>query len=111
MLKILHLLPHLGVGGAARQVGLLADHLPRERFTIRLAALGRDGLAGDALRRSGFPAVAFRARHHLDPGPLIAWRRLLAEFRPDVVHAWRPGPIRFALLLSGQQRLVVSEPL
>src|SRR5437867_1677339 len=98
MPAVLHLLPHLGVGGAAKQVLLTAPALAG-RFAVRVAALGPAGDFAGELRRVGLEPLALRR-----PGdtPLAAARRLvrlLSEARPDVIHTWGPAAWRTAAAL------------
>jgi glycosyltransferase involved in cell wall biosynthesis len=117
---VLHLLPHLGVGGPAKQVLLTAPLLPRDRFTVRVAGLGgadhltaefqRAGLDPTALGRPGDPALVIARR----------FLRLLRELEPGVIHTWGPAAWRTAALLArwpwlrgpaGRPRLVASAVL
>src|SRR5207244_2041103 len=48
----------------------------------------------------------------IDPQPFLGLRRLLAEFRPDVIHTWRLSGLRWAVLVGGwlRSRLIISQP-
>jgi glycosyltransferase involved in cell wall biosynthesis len=116
MPTVLHLLPHLGPGGPAKQVLLTAPALPPGRFAVRVAGLGaQDGFA-DEFRRAGLEPVA------LGGSSLTAARRLLRlvrETRPAVLHVWGPAAVRTAALAVGwpwlrppdRPRLVASAAL
>jgi glycosyltransferase involved in cell wall biosynthesis len=107
---LLVLLPDFGYHAAARQAALLAP----TRRDVHVAALGPDGPLAAPLRAAGVPVHALGTERRFDP--TLAWRlrRLVAELRPEVVHAWRLPALRAAgaLRLLGRTRfrLVVSEP-
>jgi glycosyltransferase involved in cell wall biosynthesis len=88
MLKILQIIPTLDRSGAEKQMALLAAGLPRERFTVEVAALTRLGPLEVELRAAGVPVTLIGKRLKLD---LFALRRLvsfLKRRRFDVVHTW-----------------------
>jgi glycosyltransferase involved in cell wall biosynthesis len=103
-------IPRLTYNGLARQLSLLAAHLPRDRFAVRVCALGTPAPWDDAVRSAGVPVDVLGWRRPLDVRPLLSLRRLLHEARPDVVHAW--GPLALgAVAVAGAARsgrLVVS---
>jgi glycosyltransferase involved in cell wall biosynthesis len=111
MRRILLLLPSLDHGGAARQLGLLATGLPRDRFEVRVGVLGGDGPAGKPVRSAGIPIEVLGWQRLLDPAWLVRLRRLLRDFQPDVVHTWQIASLRaLGLVGQGRARLVVSAP-
>jgi len=109
--RVLFLIPGLEYGGAASQLQLLATGLPRERFEVRVCALESPGPVADALQGAGVEVAALGWSRVLDARPLLALRRRVAEFRPDVVHAWRPAAAYAAALSRGPARLVLSAAL
>jgi glycosyltransferase involved in cell wall biosynthesis len=117
MRNVLILLPNLDPSGAGSQALLLARHLPRDRFAVRVAALGGDGLLSRAFAAEGVVATAAGMRSVLDPA---GWKRLLLTVRnarPDVIHAWRwPAVAAGAVLarkpfLPAAPALIASEAL
>jgi glycosyltransferase involved in cell wall biosynthesis len=111
-MKILNVIPRMASDGAAAQLALLAAELPRDAFEIRVCVLGvEDGLAA-SLAVAGVPVTALGWTRLLDPRPLWRLRRLVREFRPDVIHAWRPSALRALAVAGGRAkaRLVVSHP-
>jgi glycosyltransferase involved in cell wall biosynthesis len=108
--RILSLIPDLQYNGAARQLTLLVPALPRDRFTVRVCVLGSAGPWAEELRRAGVEVEVLGWRRWIDPQPLLALRRSLGSFRPDLVHAWGLPALRALALLPGTVRwpLVVS---
>jgi glycosyltransferase involved in cell wall biosynthesis len=113
MRRILYLTPGTEPDGGAAQLALLCRGLPRERFDLHLCTLGTDDTVGPALHASGVPRTALGWTRLLDPRPLWRLRRLVRDFRPDLIHAFRPASLRALALAVGRPPcpLVVSRPL
>jgi glycosyltransferase involved in cell wall biosynthesis len=86
------------IGGAERQVLLLARGLCRRGWRVSVVALSGDG--GDQaaeLRASGITFLSLQMRKGLaDPRGWIRFRRWLRRERPDVVHAHLPHAVWLA---------------
>ena len=85
----------LGLGGAEKQLVLLAEGLSRRGIEVLVVVLDRTGPRGNALRTAGVPVVELHLPHLSDwwrlPRLVMGCRRfaaLLRQFRPDVVHAF-----------------------
>lgn len=113
--RILHVVPNLRYGSAARQAVLLAEGRDREHFECRVASLGAGGPAETQFTRASVPVTRLGSRGRIDPRPAWELRRLLGDFAPDVIHAWQPSAVRTVRLALALQpssaRLVVSRPL
>jgi glycosyltransferase involved in cell wall biosynthesis len=111
--KVLLVIPSLEYGGAARQLTLLAQGLPHDAVTARVCVLGQAGPWADGLRGAGVDVTVLGWDRPVDPRPLLRLRHLLAEFRPDVVHAWQRPALRAVALLRPwvRGRIVASRPL
>jgi glycosyltransferase involved in cell wall biosynthesis len=107
---VLHVIPRLAYGGLARQLCLLVVNLPRDRFGIRVCALGTPAPWDEPLRAAGVPVDDLGWKRPFDVRPLFALRRLLREGRPEVVHVWGPLALAAVALAGGTRggRLVVS---
>ena len=88
VLKVLQLIPTLDRSGAEKQMVLLAQGLPRDRFQVEVAALTRLGPLEADLKESGIPVTAINKRHKVDPLALGRLSRFLRAKRFDVVHTW-----------------------
>lgn len=87
-LRVVQLIPTLDRSGAEKQLTLLATHLPRDRFDVRVVALTRGGPYEKRLRDEGIPVEVVGKRFKLDPATV--WR-LLATIRrhaPHIVQTW-----------------------
>ncbi len=110
-MKILFVIPSLDYGGAARQLTLIAEGLPRDRFTPRVCVLGGAAPWAEELRAAGVEVDLTGWKRPFELGPFLALGRLTAELRPDVVHLWGRPALRAAVALGGAGRLFVSAAL
>ena len=86
--KIAFVIPTMDLGGAEKQLCLLAENLPREEYDVRVYLLTRDGPRSEQLRSAGIPVILIGKRFKLDPTALIRLKNELRSFQPDVVHTW-----------------------
>ncbi len=87
--RLLHIITGLGTGGAERSLAnLLAGGLAA-RFECRVVSLGGAGRFGPEIAALGVPVDALEMRAGL-PGPsgALRLRRLVRDFRPDIVQGW-----------------------
>ena len=84
--KLLLLADILANGGQERQLALLATSLPAD-WRVRVWAM-RGGAFERYLRERGVEVCLGDRRSRFDPLPAARLWRQLAEWRPDVVHAW-----------------------
>jgi glycosyltransferase involved in cell wall biosynthesis len=91
----------LGVTGAAKQLGLLAAALPRDRFRVEVGVLGTAATAAaDALRAVGISVHTLPLRHFLDVSGLRRLRQIAIDTEPDVIHVWGPTAVLASRVLS-----------
>jgi glycosyltransferase involved in cell wall biosynthesis len=88
VLKVLQLIPTLDRSGAEKQMVLLAKGLPRDRFSVEVAALTRLGPLKGELDVAGVPITLIGKRHKVDPMALGRLTRFLKAKRFDVVQTW-----------------------
>ena len=105
MLNVLHIISNLDAGGAAKQLGLLAPVLPRDKFRVEVCALSPTH--GDDLRRASIRVHSVRVRHALDVSALGKLRVVAAELRPAIVHAWDAPSLLASRVVAGA-KLVAS---
>jgi glycosyltransferase involved in cell wall biosynthesis len=107
------LIDSLAYRGAARQLTLLATHLPRETFQVRVTVLGTATPWAEALRAAGVEVDLLGRRRPFDVLPFVALRRLLRSRADDVVHVWGATALRAVSLTGGSLpgRLLVSAAL
>src|SRR3954447_16447311 len=81
VLKVLQLIPTLDRSGAEKQMVLLAEGLPRDRFHVEVAALSRLGPLEAELRAAGVPVTPLGKRLKLDPAALVRLIRFIRAGR------------------------------
>lgn len=112
MLNVLQLIPTLDRSGAEKQMVLLADGLPRDRFRVEVAALTRLGPLEADLRGAGIPVTLIKKRFKADPMALARLTGLLKDRKFDVVQTWIFAANtygRIAARRAGVPVVVVSE--
>lgn len=110
--RIVLLIPTLDLGGAEKQLCLLAENLPRDQFDVHVMLLTRDGPRSERLRKADLPVTLIGKRFKADPSALIRLRRELSRLKPDIVHTWLFAANSFgraAARLAGVPRILASE--
>lgn len=88
-MRILHLIPTLGGGGAERQLGLLAPALAQSGVEIGVAYHG-GGPNLDLLCRSTVDLFPLPRRGNYHPMQLWDIGSLVSRWRPDAIQTWLP---------------------
>jgi glycosyltransferase involved in cell wall biosynthesis len=86
-MRILHLIPSLGGGGAERQLGILAAGLRDLDCEVHVGFVS-EGANLARLEAAGAHLHRIPARGNLDPLLLLRLVRLILKVRPDVVQTW-----------------------
>ncbi|MBI5758506.1 MAG: glycosyltransferase [Planctomycetales bacterium] len=110
--RVLLLIPTLDRSGAEQQLTLLATHLPRDEFEVRVATLTRGGPFADILQQAGIPVIPLRKRFKFDPIAMWKLRQLLNDWQPDILHTWLFAANAYGRLAVGRHRrckVIVSE--
>lgn len=111
-IRIAFVIPTMDRGGAEKQLCLLAEHLPRDRFDVHVLLLTRDGPRSERLRAAGIPVTVIGKRFRADPSALFRLRRELKRLKPDIVHTWLFAANSFgraAAKMAGVPRIIASE--
>lgn len=90
-MRVLHLIPTLGLSGAEKQLSYLAAALKSRGVDCHVACFRRE--RGDTVTRSyldaaGVPIHQLYGRSPYDPRLLASIRRLVRRLRPDLVQTW-----------------------
>lgn len=88
MLRVIHVLPNFGLGGAERMAVHLMTHLNRDRFRVGAVSLyDRQGTDLEYMLESeGIPVWYLGKRLGFDPRMYPRLESVFREFRPDVIH-------------------------
>ena len=84
-LRVLYLVPDLGVGGAERHVTTLMPALDPDRFEPSVICVGEEGALFGALVEAGVPAIALHRSKREAPLALLDLAREFRRSAPDVV--------------------------
>jgi glycosyltransferase involved in cell wall biosynthesis len=89
VIKVLHVITNLCLGGAETMLSRLISAMDRDRFRHDVISLMSAGSVADAIRSSGVPVRALGIKSGV-PNPLRLPRLLqwVRESRPDVVQTW-----------------------
>jgi len=100
-LRIAFVIRSLGVGGAERQLAVLAAALRARGHAVLVIVYYDGGLLIEELRQAGVEVVSLRKRGRWDLlGPLLRLRRVIRGFGPAIVHGYMPDGNLIALLAS-----------
>src|SRR5207248_2823058 len=92
-MKIFFLIRSLGLGGAERQLVLVARGLHERGHEVVVATFYSDGALEKELREAG---VLIRPLHKQGRWDVVAFLlrliRVVREERPDIVHSYLPDP-------------------
>lgn len=84
--KVLIITPDSKLGGAERNMALLAQAVPRDRVTFSLATTFGTGDLVRIFQEQGLRAEEFDYRR--SPGRLVDLRRFVEDVQPDLIHSW-----------------------
>jgi glycosyltransferase involved in cell wall biosynthesis len=87
-MRVLFVISGLGLGGAERQVVVLARELARIGHEVSIYTLTRETARLDELAQTDVRVVVDQKRQRLDFGVLRRLRRHLRNWRPDIVHGF-----------------------
>lgn len=88
-MKVLHVITSLYIGGAERALyNVLAGGLG-EQYETAVLSLQGEGSIGPQIRELGVPVHALHMRRGIPtPGTLMRLRRVISEFRPEIIQGW-----------------------
>ncbi|MFO7152854.1 MAG: glycosyltransferase [Bacillota bacterium] len=97
--KVLHILPSFGPGGAERLVVDLMEAMDREQFEVAAASLFPAGgsILEEEIREKGLKVFFLDKRLGPDPMVMVSLYQLIRDFMPHVVHT-HLYVLRYALL-------------
>ena len=96
-MKVLHLIPDLDYGNAARQLSWLAPVLKQSAVDCRVCVLSGRGPLARSL--ANVPLDYLHWNRWVDLKPFWRLHEVLATFQPDVIHCWRHESVRALALV------------
>jgi glycosyltransferase involved in cell wall biosynthesis len=89
MIRVLHVITGLGVGGAEAMLAKLVARMDRTRFESMVVSITDRGVLGDTIEQGGTPvAVLGMPRGVPDPRGFFRLRTLVRKWRPDIIQSW-----------------------
>jgi glycosyltransferase involved in cell wall biosynthesis len=109
MIRVLHVITDLDVGGAEIILARLLSRLDKRELSSFVVGIIQDGQIGERIRSLGIPVVALGFKPGIpDPRIISSLFRVIRRQKPDVVHAW----MYHACLAAGMAaRLIRSVPV
>ena len=88
-LRVMHVIPTLGAGGAEKLVADLASGPPRPQVTYTVVSLyARSDTDNEAELQTAGVDVQYLAKHHgIDLSVILPLERLVRQWHPDIVHS------------------------
>ena len=87
-IRVLHVIPYIGHGGAERQLTELAKHFDRTRYSLTIAYYSPDDRLRGELESAGVRLVRLPKGGRGSPLLVQALVRLILRRRPHIVHSW-----------------------
>lgn len=89
LVKVVHLITGLNVGGAETMLYKLLSSMDRDYFSLEVVSLTDIGPVGERIRALGVPVQALAMRRGV-PDPRAIWRlaSLLRQDRPQLLQTW-----------------------
>lgn len=98
-LRVLHIIPNFGPGGAERLVVNLMEDIDKERFEVAAVSLYPESgtILEKEIKEKGLKVYYLNKHQGLDLRMILQLYRLFRDYRPDVVHTHR-YVLRYTLL-------------
>jgi glycosyltransferase involved in cell wall biosynthesis len=106
-LRVCHIIPTLVQGGAEKQLALLVNHLPRDKFESHVVVLTHSGPVEQQLRQAGIAVHVVGKRWKADPTAYFRLKKKLAEVAPDIVHTWLFAANSYGRFAASQLKIPV----
>lgn len=112
MIRIAFVIPTLDQSGAERQLTLLATHLPRDQYQVRVIALNRGGHFAATLGKHSIDVEVLEKRFRFDPMTWVRLRHSLRNEPPDLIQSFlfsANAYVRLPRVAPSRTKVIVSE--
>ena len=106
-MRILYVITSTGAGGAENALLSLAITL-NKNHTIKVVSLKPSGLYADELKKHGIEVLSLDMGYWPRPGDLKKLKKIIADFKPDIVHALLYRAIQMCRVLKGGFKLFTT---
>lgn len=87
-IKVMHILPYLGIGGMETVLAEMLQLFDKEHFSTCVCSMGKGGELVDDLKAAGIPVFFITKHNKLDITRIWRLARLLMKERIDIVHTY-----------------------
>ncbi|MBC7327224.1 glycosyltransferase [bacterium] len=100
-IKVLQVIPPVGIGGAERLVVDLAKYINKDEFEVAVLSLGNQlaEIYQEELRESQVPSIFIKVQTAFHPLTIYRVTRFLLRFKPHIIHTHLKA-IRYVILPS-----------
>ncbi|MDR0291426.1 MAG: glycosyltransferase [Elusimicrobium sp.] len=106
-MKILYVITSTAAGGAENALLSLAIPLSKNH-SIKIVSLKHSGLYADELKKRGIEVVSLEMGYWPRPRDLKRLKKIISDFKPDVVHALLFRAIQMCRALKGRFKLFTT---
>jgi len=108
-MKVLHLIPDMEYGNAAKQLSLLAPALTDSGTDCQIVVMTGKGPLAESMQAATKNVLFLKRKRWIDLKAFGDLRRWIARYSPDIIHCWRRESVRY-LALAGwtKQKTLVS---
>jgi glycosyltransferase involved in cell wall biosynthesis len=99
-MKVLHLIPDLEYGNAAKQLSLLVPALADSGTESQIVVMRGKGPLAESMQAAPRNLQFLKWKRRIDLKPFGELRRWIASYSPDIIHCWRRESVRY-LALAG----------
>ena len=99
-MKVLHVIPNLDFGNAAKQLTLLVPALAASGIQCRVAVISGKGPFAQVLESANVAMDLLDWKRWIEPQPFLRLRQIIQDFSPEIIHCWRRESIRVLALLG-----------
>jgi glycosyltransferase involved in cell wall biosynthesis len=102
-MKVLHLIPDLDFGNAAKQLTLLVPALAASSIQCRVAVISGRGPFAPAFEAANVTLDFLDWTRWIEPQPFLRLREIIQSFSPEIIHCWRRESIRVLAMIGGRK--------
>ncbi|HEV2948836.1 MAG TPA: glycosyltransferase [Gemmataceae bacterium] len=107
-MKVLHLIPDLEYGNAAKQLSLLAPALAALGVESRIVVMSGMGPLAEPLQSADINLEFLNWKRWIDFKPFGRLSRSIANYSPDIIHCWRRESVRCLALAGWTKRKTLA---
>jgi glycosyltransferase involved in cell wall biosynthesis len=101
MIKVLHLISSLNIGGAEQNLRNLVEKMDTNEFRNTIVSMTDIGMLGEGIIRLGIPVIMLNMKKGVpDPRGILRLHRIVKTLQPDIIQTWMYHANILGLLFS-----------